>query len=467
LAAAQASQPIRQPEERIAAKWPFAQSAAANQPGVSLNVDNADVRTVFEMLARGYGMNILVAPDVKGSVTANVDGLTPDQTLQGVLKMCNLRAQVDDNVIYVYPADNLPSDARQLRLFPLDFARAAILEPIVQGLLSPIGNAYASAIDAQDNMKTREAIVVIDTPETIAQIESYIYQADQPPLQVMIEAHVLEVDLKDDFKRGVNLKAILGRDLEVGSFGLADGTQAATNPLFYAQLKSDDVESLIELVETTTDAKTLASPRVMVVNGQEAKIQVGQQLGFAVATVTQTSTIQDVQFLDTGVVLSVKPTISRDHQILMDVKPEVSSGEINPDTLLPEEETRELQTSILLNNHQGIVIGGLIQERDSTVIRKLPCLGDIKYVGRLFQRREAVRSRSEIIISLVAHIVNLDEHPPQHCDHEEDQIQLQRTQTPLLYGPLQRNCRPWEPRLPDRVSTENCMDANKVNRMIP
>ena len=91
LAAAQASQPIRQPEERIAAKWPFAQPAAANQPGVSLNVDNADVRTVFEMLARGYGMNILVAPDVKGSVTANVDGLTPDQTLQGVMKMCNLR----------------------------------------------------------------------------------------------------------------------------------------------------------------------------------------------------------------------------------------------------------------------------------------------------------------------------------------------------------------------------------------
>ena len=151
----------------------------------------------------------------------------------------------------------------------------------------------------------------------------------------------------------------------------------------------------------------------------------------------------------------------------MDVKPEVSSGEINPDTLLPEEETRELQTSILLNNHQGIVIGGLIQERDSTVIRKLPCLGDIKYVGRLFQRREAVRSRSEIIISLVAHIVEIDGYPTEPCDHEADQIQLQRTQTPLLYGPLQRNCRPWEPRLPDRVSTENCMDVNQLNRMIP
>ncbi len=85
------------------------------------------------------------------------------------------------------------------------------------------------------------------------------------------------------------------------------------------------------MLETTTDSKTLASPRVQVINGQNARIQVGQQLGFTVATVTQTSTIQDVQFLETGVVLSVTPTISRDGRILMEVKPEVSDGEINPD----------------------------------------------------------------------------------------------------------------------------------------
>jgi type II secretory pathway component GspD/PulD (secretin) len=206
----------------------------------------------------------------------------------------------------------------------------------------------------------------------------------------------------------------------------------------------------------------------MVVNGQQAKIQVGQQLGFTVATVTQTSTIQDVQFLDTGVVLSVKPTISRDNKVLMEVKPEVSNGQINPETLLPEEETRELETSVLLNNHQGMVIGGLIQENDRTVIKKLPWLGDIRHVGKFFQNRKSTRSRTEIIVALVPHIVNVDEclnHD--QCDLERQVMEYERVDTPLLHGPLQQTCRPWEPKLPDTVGAERHYDVNKINRMIP
>ncbi len=463
------SEPIRQPEEHIAASWPFTQPAGPTQgpPSVSLNVDNADVRTVFEMLARGYGMNILVSPDVVGVVTANVNGLTPDQALHGVLKMCNLRAQVEDDVIFVYPADKLPADARQLRLFPLDFARSEVLEPTVQGLLSPIGNAYTSVLDESDNLKTREAIVVVDTPESIQQIESYIYQVDQAPRQVMIEARVLEVELSDSIAHGIDFGALLKRDLEIGTSGLA-GSLSSGDAVFFARIDGSDVNAIIELLETTTDAKTLASPKIMVVNGQQAKIQVGQQLGFTVATVTQTSTIQDVQFLDTGVVLSVKPTISRDNKVLMEVKPEVSNGQINPETLLPEEETRELETSVLLNNHQGMVIGGLIQENDRTVIKKLPWLGDIRHVGKFFQNRKSTRSRTEIIVALVPHIVNIDEclnH--EQCDPEREVIEYDRAQTPLLEGPLQRACRPWEPKLPDTVGAERHYDVNKINRMIP
>ncbi len=100
-------------EPRLAAKWPFERAVTNNSAMVTLNVDNADVRTVFEMLARGYQMNILVSPDVEGTVTANVDGLTPEQTLQGIVKMCNLNMQQDENLIYIYPSTQLPADARQ------------------------------------------------------------------------------------------------------------------------------------------------------------------------------------------------------------------------------------------------------------------------------------------------------------------------------------------------------------------
>ncbi|TWT54331.1 Type IV pilus biogenesis and competence protein PilQ precursor [Rubripirellula amarantea] len=453
---------VGEEEEHIAARWPILGAATvATTQKVTLNVDKADVRGVLEMLARGYQMNILVSPEVNGTVTANVEGLSPEQTLDGIVKMCNLNVQRDGDLIYVYPDTNLPADARQLQVFPLDFARAEALEQVVQGLLSPVGNAYVNKISDQDNRQTRESLVVVDIPAVLSQVEQYVFQADQAPRQVMIEASILEVELKDDMMHGLNFDSVLGGDLKVGSFGLADPIASKNNPLFFAQVDGSKVSALLDFIETTTDSKTLANPRVQVINGQVAKIQVGQQLGFTVATVTQTATIQDVQFLETGVVLSVTPTISRDNRILMQVKPEVSDGKINPDTLLPEEVTREVETSVLLDDHQGVVIGGLIQEKDSTIIRKLPWLGDVKYIGKLFQRRETERNRTEIIVALTCHIIE----PTCYCDREA--INVERATQPLFEGLLQRTCRPWEPRMPDQVGSERHLDVNQVNRRIP
>ncbi len=424
--------------------------APGSTDDVTLSVDGVDVRTVLEMLAKGYGMNILVAPDVTGTVTANVAGLTPEQTLISVARMCGLAIQRDDNVILIYPKDNLPRESRELRVFSLDFARSEDIEPTVNGLLSPIGSVYSSKADDLDNRKGRESLVVVDTPDVLEQVERYLLQADQAPLQVMIEARVMEIELKDDMEHGVNFEAIFGGDFRVGGFRLTDNIATSTNPFYFGEISGSDLKALLTLLETTTDAKTLATPRVMVVNGQNAKIQVGQQLGFAVATVTQTSTIQDVRYLDTGVVLNVTPTISRDHRILLQVKPKVSSGEINPDTLLPEETTREVETSVMLDNHQGMIVGGLIQEEDRVVIKKLPWLGDVKHVGKFFQRRETTRARTEIIVALIPHIID----PCQDSHYSDDdpmrkQIEWERTENRLFNGPLNRECRPWEARLPD------------------
>ncbi|QDV84214.1 hypothetical protein [Planctomycetes bacterium TBK1r] len=446
------------PDAEVALQWPFKMGGRETLPtpgntdDVTLSVDDVDVdvRTVLEMLAKGYGMNILVAPDVEGTVTANVAGLTPEQTLTSIARMCGLAIQRDDNVILIYPKDNLPRESRELRVFSLDYARSEDIEPTVNGLLSPIGSVYSSKADDIDNRKGRESIVVVDTPDVLEQVERYLMQADQAPLQVMIEARVMEIELKDNMEHGVNFEDILGGDVRMGGFRLTDNIATSTNPFYFGEISGSDLKALLTLLETTTDAKTLATPRVMVVNGQNAKIQVGQQLGFAVATVTQTSTIQDVRYLDTGIVLNVTPTISRDHRILLQVKPKVSSGEINPDTLLPEETTREVETSVMLDNHQGMIVGGLIQEEDRVVIKKLPWLGDVKHVGKFFQRRETSRARTEIIVALIPHIIDpcRDGHYSEG-DPMRNQIEWERTENRLFNGPLNRECRPWEARLPD------------------
>src|SRR5690606_7175650 len=109
----------------------------------------------------------------------------------------------------------------------------------------------------------------------------------------------------------------------------------------FLRIEGSHLNALIEAVKSTTDAKTLASPKVAVLNGQQAKIQIGGKLGYLVTTTTQTSTMQNVNFLETGVILSVTPVITDDNQILMHVRPEVSSGRINSDTGLPDSETTE------------------------------------------------------------------------------------------------------------------------------
>jgi type II secretory pathway component GspD/PulD (secretin) len=199
-------------------------------------------------------------------------------------------------------------------------------------------------------------------------------------------------------------------------------------------------------LKTTTDAKTLASPRVLALNGQESRIQIGERFGYRVTRVTETAAVEDVEFLDLGVVLTVTARVSRDNRVLMRVKPEVSSGGLNPETELPEEETTEVETDVLLADGQGIVIGGLIQEKDSNVQNKLPWLGDLRWVGLAFQHRDVHKKRSEIIVTLMPRVLP---YPAEYA--AQDQMEMSRATTPLLYGPLCKNPRPWEPVLPDTL----------------
>ena len=204
-----------------------------------------------------------------------------------------------------------------------------------------------------------------------------------------MEAHILQVNLKDNTKCGVDLDGILraaGSTIKLQTVGLAND---AANPSFLATLNGGDLGTVIEALETTTDTKTLGSPKVLVLNHQEAMVHVGDDIGYQGSqTTTQTSTFQNVQFLQVGVLLKIRPSITRDDRVLLHVHPEVSTGAINPLTNIPDKSTTELETDVMLSDGQGMIIGGLIKENDSTVQSKIPYLGDLWKVGILFKRSE-------------------------------------------------------------------------------
>jgi type II secretory pathway component GspD/PulD (secretin) len=250
--------------------------------------------------------------------------------------------------------------------------------------------------------------------------------------------------LKDDYRHGVNfhtLARLAGSQIIFESVGLASGTAA---PAAFVHINGTDLSGLLEFLYATTDAKTLATPKVTVLNGQMATIQIGQKLGYKTLQQTQTSTLQNVQFLDTGVILKVTPSITQDHQIMLKVKPSVSDGTIDSTSGLPNSNTTEVDTNVLLCDGEAIILGGLIKEGDNELISKIPILGDIKYIGWIFRRVAIQRQKTEIIIALVPRIVS-----PIPGTREPNQTAIQRVHTPIVDGPLLRvDRRQWESDLP-------------------
>ena len=427
---------------------PGAVEVDARTGTVTILVRDVPLNEVLDVLAEHQGLNMVASQDVTARVSITLEDVPFEEALTHITSVAGYTWVRQGNVLLVtsLAADRSVSphaQGRQVRVFSLDYVSAVDVDTVIQGLLSPMGQSFTTSSDPADHRKTQELVVVEDLPAYIERIEQYVEQVDRAPLQVLVEVHVLSVELEDNAKHGVNF-AYLDKISPSFSLRTKDFAKLSSPQAFFFEVAAGDLSVLLEALETTNDAKTLASPKVFVLNGQEARIQIGEQLGYRITTTTQTSSMESVDFLDVGVVLSVTPHISRDNQVTMIVKPEVSSGRINPVTELPEEETTEIETTVMLPDGHGIVIGGLIQETETEGQSKIPIVGDLWLVGRLFQHRELQRKRTEIIIALVPHIVP---YPPMIQRRECDQFN--RATTPLTYGPLLETPRPWEPSLPD------------------
>jgi type II secretory pathway component GspD/PulD (secretin) len=424
-------------------------TSGSSSPLVTVSVRGAPLHSVLSLIAEQQSLSIVAPSDLDSPVTITLQPTSLENALDAVMAISGCTWTRVKDVIYVTPisketSENFLIQGREVRVFDLGYAAASDIEPVITGLLSPVGKVFARQVDSKDKRKAVEQVVIEDLPTYVERIAQYIAQADRPPLQVMVEARILQVKLENDNKHGVNLDALAtmaGADITFKTQAFATGV----GPAGIITVDGSDFDSLIDCLTSTNDTKTLAAPKLLMINGQEAKIQIGRRLGYFVTTTTQTSTLQDVQFLEVGVVLTVTPHITEDGQIVMKVHPKVSSGDINPTTTLPEEETTEVDTAVMVPDGCGVIIGGLIQETDNQRQSKVSYLGDIWMFGRLFQRNTIERERGEVIVALLPRIVSHGAEPP-----PEEALDRQRIYSPLLTPTLESAPRP-EPQLRDAI----------------
>jgi hypothetical protein len=420
-----------------------------DQERISLTAKDAPMDAVLGLLAEQHGLNIVAGTELEQHISVKLTDVSLEDALDAITLVNGYTWARQNNIITVTAVDASKKMApslqdRRVQVFMLNYVSSIDVDKVVKGLLSPVGQSFTNQSLPTDQRRTVDQLIVEDLPQSLNRIAEFVAQIDIPPMQVVVEAQVLEVTLKDDYRHGVNfhtLARLAGSQIIFESVGLANST---ATPAALVHVNGTDLTGLLEFLYATTDAKTLATPKVTVLNGQMATIQIGQKLGYKTLQQTQTSTLQNVQFLDTGVILKVTPNITQDNQIMMKVKPSVSDGTIDATSGLPNSNTTEVDTNVLLCDGEAIILGGLIKESDNELISKIPILGDLKYIGWIFRRVAIQRQKTEIIIALVPRIVS-----PIPGTREPDQTRIQRVHTPIVDGPLLRvDRRQWEPDLP-------------------
>jgi general secretion pathway protein D len=251
---------------------------------------------------------------------------------------------------------------------------------------------------------------------------------------VLIEAVIISVDYEHDRELGVNLGLVdsLGQSLGTIGTGTAlngnvgftptklltasgaiaqsatvdsQGFTSATNGAKFGFV-ANNVTGFIRALETIGSTKILASPRILVLNKQRAEIQLGSRLGFQTLSQNFTSTIQQVQFLNTGTLLRLRPFVSDDGMVRMEIHPERSSGSVTNN--IPNQQTAELTTNVMVPDGATLVIGGLIEDEDDFGYQGLPMLSRFPALGFLTGARQKTEGRRELVVLLTPHIWSID-----------------------------------------------------------
>jgi len=283
------------------------------------------------------------------------------------------------------------------------------------------------------------SILVIDYPENLKRIEEYLRMIDVPPKQVLIEARVVEVRLQGESSLGVNWQAFAEKGgFEIGQFRIGStkggpleqnipykstyyppGSTAEEEP-FTITVFDENINVVLKALANSYDTNILSAPRITTVNNRPAEIKIIQKLPWAEPEVEMSdqgiAITWNINFEEVGIILKVTPTITEDGEIVMELEPEVSEkvgdyeltvvqGATQVPYTVPIIDKRSADTKVVIGNGQTLIIGGLIKEKNTKGVTKVPILGDVPLLGWFFKSKKDTKDKTELLIFVSPTIV--------------------------------------------------------------
>jgi type IV pilus assembly protein PilQ len=414
---------------------------------LSLNFQNIEVRAVLQLVADFTGQNLVASDTVDGGITLRLQNVPWDQALDLVLKTKGLAKRQMGNVLLVAPAEEIAARekieleaVRQVaELAPLlseyaqlRYAKATDIASLLNsegGLMSARGTAV---VDERTN-----TLLMKDTGANLDKIREAITLLDVPVRQVLIEARIVIANTSVGEKLGIRWGGA-GYKADANAFNLIGGSQSTLsegNEILINRAKGDDpgevsfpdayvvdlgvsdvgatslavgiqtFDYLLDLelsaVETDGNAEIVSQPRVITADGQTASIQSGTEIPYQEAS---SSGATSISFKSAVLRLEVTPQITPDDRIIMDLK--INQDSIGEITLAgPTIDTNALETQVLVENGETIVLGGIFRSEETNSVTQTPFLGDIPYLGVLFRRTEHTESKAELLIFVTPRLV--------------------------------------------------------------
>ena len=365
----------------------------------SYNYLDLDIRQALYALAQDQEVNVIMSPEVTGKISVHLNQVTLEEAIRSIALAGGFTYRKEEGSFYIYkpkPIADFPAGGLQIRVFRLNFAAIDKVQEIILAIPG------MRTVRLHEPSKT---IIVEDTPENIAKIETLLRSWDVAPRQVLIEARIMQVNLTDDMSLGVDWQKVFG-DLTIGTTGFVAAGMGLTGNLVTAAGSRDQFTAAIKALQTKTQVNTLSTPKILALHGKPSRVQVGSRQGYKTTTINLGVTSEVVNFLDTGTILDITPYIDNAGNVLLDVKPQINS--VTFDAQGPNQKTTTVSTSMLAKNGQTMFIGGLIEDTKEGTRDAVPCFGSIPGLGLLFgQQKEGIK-KSELIILITPQIIDLE-----------------------------------------------------------
>ncbi len=385
---------------------------------LTLDFQNIAVREALNVIADFTNLNVVISDTVTGNLTLRLKDVPWDQALDIILQSRGLDMRKNGNVIQVAPREELAakekidltarqeiSELETLRTetFQLNYIKAEDFKKIFtdekQRILSKRGSAV---LDERTNQ-----VFVQDTPTKLDEVRSIIAKIDIPVRQVMIEARVVEAT--DGFSRSLGTSSTFTpqRGLPSGPQVTAGVTAPVANAvgnlttLLFNRAGTQVLSLQLQALETDSKGKIISSPRVVTADNSVALIETGTEIPYLQAS---SSGATNVAFKKATLSLNVKPQITPDDNVIMDVK-------VNKDSVgvlfagIPSINTNKVNTQVLVENGGTVVIGGVYSQVEADDTNKVPLLGDIPILGYLFKSRVKSDKKAELLVFITPKIM--------------------------------------------------------------